>query len=340
MKKRRNLLLTIAVFVFLVLAAAVITSLDLTEEKPAYTLFNYRNTGVSLLYDTLKGMGYTVNPEYQKINERSDKHVIRVVIQPDYNYTTENDENAILDYVYLGGRTVYLLNSSFTTVQTLVLVKKATIVYQNGNFFLLSYGLGQIFIGPPTITNGELLDNKNAGYFIADIIKNWQDKAIYFNEAYHGYAAEPNIWSATPVNIKNASYQLLLAAMLIILYFGKRFGAPVPYYEEIEREENEYLTALANVYNKAGNGYIIYESDLERFLEKAARSLDVLAEPGDIKGLAVGLLNAWKERNLPYYDDFLEVLGYKEKDFKTKKTAGRHRLYRARMILDRLEKCL
>jgi hypothetical protein len=38
--------------------------------------------------------------------------------------------------------------------------------------------------------------------------------------------------------------------LLLIWHVGKRFGKPVPAYEETEREENEQVRALARLYNK------------------------------------------------------------------------------------------
>lgn len=340
MKKRRKWTVPLALVVFLALSALLITSLDLSAGKPDYTIFNYRKAGVSLLYDTLNRMGYSTAPEYQKIAPGSDIHTIRLVIQPNSYYMSNDDEEDLLEYVYNGGRVIYLADSSLTVAQTLVFMKNALIISQKDDFLLLSYGLGQIFLGPPSVTNENLIYNRDAGYYVADVIQSWQGKKIYINEAYHGFTSEPNIWDVTPANIKNSAYQLIIVILLIILYLGKRFGRPIPYYEEIEREENEYLIALANVYSKSGNGYIIYESDLERFLKNAAQRLGVTAYLDDRNSLIAELLNEWKNRSLPYYDDFIEVIMFSEKDFKTKSSAGRRRLYKARLMLDRLEKCI
>jgi len=341
MKKRRKWLIPVLVAVSLLLSAVVITSLDLTTEKPYYTIFNYKDMGTSLLHDTLNGMGYNVSPEYQLIGPDSDIHTIRIVIEPDYSYYYIADTDSdIYQFVNNGGRLISLTNQAPYISKVFERDKGAALIAQNGEFKLYSYGLGEIFIGPANITNAELLINKESGYYVADVIQRWGDKNIYINEAYHGYMTEPEFWDVVPDYIKNTVYQLVIAGLFIILYLGKRFGRPVPYYEEIEREENEYLIALANVYNKAGNGYIIYETGLERFLKKAAAKFGIVHEGISQTRLSAILSEEWKERQLPHHDEFLEVLGYTEADFKTKRKSGRYRIHRAGLILDRLERCL
>jgi len=341
MKKRRKIFIPIIAVVFVALSVLIITVLDLTPEKPNYTIFNYRQTGTSLLFDTLNEMGYSVLPEYEMINENSEIYTPRIVIMPNPNYYLGTD--VLAEYVYNGGRVIYLPNRPDVMTYH-ISTKGANVIYEKDEFILFEYGLGEILVGPQMVTNEILLTNKTAGYYIADTLDYWQARNVLINEAVHGYLSEPDFWSAIPVYIKNAIYQFLIMAALIVLYLGKRFGRAVPYYEEIERGENEYLIALANVYNMAGDGYIAYETGLKAFLKKACDSFGLIFEREGVNitnSIATEQIRAvWQKRSLPYYDELKELLGYNESDFKTKTITGRKRLVRARDILKRLENAL
>ena len=76
----------------------------------------------------------------------------------------------------------------------------------------------------------------------------WQADRIWFAEYYHGYRTRETLVTQLPDVVKYATAQLVLITFVMVGWLGKRFGKPVPYYEEIEREENEHIKALAKLY--------------------------------------------------------------------------------------------
>jgi hypothetical protein len=318
-----------------------VSSLNLASQQPDYTIYNSAANGVSLIYDTLNEMGYNAEPEFQILTASSNTRYPRIVIEPTYYYYGDSEEKRLADFVSAGGNVIYLCENHSLMKRVFETVYGAREVYGNDSYTLYSCADGEVLIGPASgITNAALMRDRRAGYYTADVLSRWGVMSIFINEAYHGFSTDPGFWDAAPVNIKTMAYHVLVITVLVLLYLGKRFGKFVPYYEELEREENEYLKALANVYLKAGSGYIIYEADLERFLKKCAQRFGIEFSGENRNAMIKRILTEWKKRELAFYDDFAEILTYSQRDFKTKKRSGRRRLYKARQSLDRLEKCL
>jgi hypothetical protein len=286
-------------------------------------------------------MGYEVTPEFQILTVSSSTRYPRIVIEPSVYYYGYSEEKRLADFVSAGGKVIYLCENHGYMNRAFTASYGAAAVYGNETYTLYSLGEGEILIGPASgITNAALLRERSAGYYTAEALNRWGARSLYINEAYHGYSTDPDFWDAAPVNVKTMIYHVLVITAVVLLYLGKRFGKHVPYYEELEREENEYLKALANVYLKAGSGYIIYEADLERFLKKCAKRFGIEFSGENRNAMIKRILTEWKKRELAFYDDFAEILTYSQRDFKTKTRSGRKHLYKARQSLDRLEKCL
>ncbi len=86
-------------------------------------------------------------------------------------------------------------------------------------------------------------------------------KKIYFNE-YNIFAPgqQKGLWDYTPLGVKMIIYQLALVIIAFYYYKGKRFGKPIPLYEEVERSENEYVYNTASIYRQADCWDIMVES--------------------------------------------------------------------------------
>jgi len=99
------------------------------------------------------------------------------------------------------------------------------------------------------------------------------------------------------------TYQLAIIAALIIWRLGKRFGEPIPFYEEIEREENEHIKALANLYQKSRAAEYVLTNNRERFIKGCSRAFHV-SEPYARDNLYM----LWRESSLPHSELLAKIM--------------------------------
>lgn len=320
---------------------------SLNSNRDKYTVFNYTSEGTSLLYDTLSKMGFNVVTDYSKIKRENPINDAQIIIEPYSSQISEADDIELLSYIYRGGRAIYLTDLRFEYIQILLMNLDIEVLYFQSEYALISYGLGEIFVGPSAyISNQELLLDWEAGYMVADVLTRWNPTAVKFNEAYHGYIYEPDLWALLPVNLKNIIYQLIIILVLIVWKHGKTFGSPIPDLRSGEapqqiRQETEYLKTLAGIYKNSGNGYIVFEWEFNAFLKRSAEFFG-LWEGLPKRQLPYQCLNQWKINNLPYRDDFQELIAFSESesDFNIKKKSGREKLYKAQLIIKRLNQCV
>jgi len=233
-----------AVYIFL--SAGFTISFGLNETGPAFSTFNSGRNGCALLFDTLGEMGYPVSRGFEPITRYSDVNAAQIVTGPDIYL----DWDRVFDWVRRGGKLVWV--GEPTRLRRMIAEYDLTLEYFD-EIYIFSHGLGHFALCPPSgLTNGDLLHDRSAGRKLESVLSGWNCESILFNEYYHGYESSPNLFRDLPVYIKLIIIQLALAAAAIVLRLGKRFGRMVPYYEESEREENEFILALANIYEKSG----------------------------------------------------------------------------------------
>ena len=205
--------------------------------------------GVSLFQDTLRQMGYTSRTSFRPLNQNTDTSHIYVIVQPRQPHVTEEMARDMLMWVHNGGRLIYLCNTyPFTAIDRVINTQARDI----GGFFLYRYGNGEIITGNATaLTNSILMENSLNGQLLSSLLTQWsgvRSGDIYFAEYYHGFHVAETFVGRLPLIIRLVMAQILIVSIIALIHLGKRFGNPVPFYEETEREENEYIRALARLY--------------------------------------------------------------------------------------------
>jgi len=206
--------------------------------------------GTSLFFDTLRHMGYNVTASLRPMTAATNTDHVHIIIQPVHFY--EEDAAAILDWVYNGGRLVFLHNNSINHI-TIQLTGRQT---DNPTPTLHRHGQGYVITGRASnFSNNNLMLDHTAGTNLHRIISGWDFTGIIFIEYYHHTRANENFWTQLPLIVRVIFIQLVLVAIMAVWHLGKRFGNPVQYYQETERDENEHVYALAKLYWKAKTHY-------------------------------------------------------------------------------------
>jgi len=236
-------------FVIVVLAAVIVQFFRADSgRQPAYLASSTDVRGVSLLYDTLRHMGYPVGVSRSRLTASTSTDLAYIIIQPFYPPSFSEDEIAIkLDWVRRGGLLIFLQDPP----RRVIWPTDGYNYTQFGNLSLYEVGDGMLVTGGATdVTNRRLMYEYNMGARIHAIIDRWQPQRLMFGEYYHGPRPSQNLFAHLPPVVRLVVVQLGILAVIILWYVGKRFGNPVPYYEESEREENEHVRALARLYMK------------------------------------------------------------------------------------------
>jgi len=237
--------------ILVVLAIGIAYFFDTGDGTP-YTSSSTGELGASLLYDTLRHMGYGVRVSYRPLTTEISANDVFIIIQPRTPQVCHCMAEEMREWVRGGGRLIYLCNKDthFTPYG-----------HDIGDFRLNRLGKGEIISGRATpVTNRSLMDDYTAGEAIQTTLKRWNAEReignIFFAEYYHGFRTPETFVGRLPLVIRLLLAQMIILAIISVWYLGKRFGNPVPYYEEVEREENEYVRALAKLYmvSKKGDG--------------------------------------------------------------------------------------
>lgn len=285
---------------YVVVAAALGTGDGASQ--PAYTVFGTGGKGASVLFDALKAMNYPVRVGFSPIGESTSKNDIVVIIEPSPLYFSESDMSRLLSWVRGGGRLIFFggrgergprIESGFDSPA----------YYEDEQLALYAHGLGEALVGDPeVVTNAALKDDPSVGVFIHRMIDLWGCDAVVFNESVHGFRQSAGFFGILPIGLKLLLYQLGLVTLMTVWRLGKRFGRPVPYYEELEREESESVTALAVIYKNAGKGEAALESYYEHFLQASAVFFGVSPAFAE-----ENIESLWRARGLPHADSLAQA---------------------------------
>ena len=322
-KAREILLFVFSIFIFLMVT--IYTSSDKAVNYPDYTTFSANNGGASLLFDGLKAMGFPVEASLRYINDATDINDIQIIIAPSFLYYDENQSQEIADWVLKGGNLLFFEEDLSFTREYLKNKIDFSNFITNGSFTRVKHGLGNIYFGnADEITNKALMESPEKGQIIVNIIGLHDYNKIYFNESYHGYAVSERLWDGLPFMVKLACIQIFIITAACVLYFGKRFGRPLPLYEEDEREENEYVYTLSNLYIHAGMGEAAVNAYADKFLESARIYFSISHTP-----TLEEVYTLWLENNLDKKTE-LEYLKHNLKtSYDTKKAKERKEFYKA-----------
>ncbi|QXM06276.1 hypothetical protein [Crassaminicella indica] len=213
---------------------------------------NTSKEGVSIYYDTLKALGYPVaiDASYFLVGNADDIYIITENKQR-ISFKLEDAE----DFIKEGGKLIYLTDryKEYKYSNPLEQYKEKAYVY--------ALGKGKLVIGDiQLITNETIIKDKGGAYFILKAIEAFKGN-IYFNEYYRFIKGQtPSLYRNLPFYAKIILFQLILVIVGCIVYLGKRFGKAKRIVDEIERDENEYLYAAANLYEKGQCIDTIYDT--------------------------------------------------------------------------------
>jgi tetratricopeptide (TPR) repeat protein len=211
------------------------------------------------------------------------------------------DSEELKAWINDGGTLVYL------TPQNMHFIDFAGTPVVKGGLSIYKYGKGEIIAGDiDSISNKTLLRKRDSAYelYSEAVIKGAD---TYFNEN-HIYIenAETTLWDYVPLEGKFIVYQLVIVLAAFLYYKGKRFGKSVPYYEESERSENEYLYSAASLYRQARS----YDLMVESYYHSLLRELHCSHEE---------FLECWERQKLSSIDKAQKVYEFVNRKEKTKK---------------------
>lgn len=229
-----------------------------TDIYPDYSVKNKTKTGYSIFYEALEELALPVSCKSNNEISELDTETIQIVAS---NGTLDIEEKETMFWVEKGGILVYLSYGSDIVYGDLVKEEDGIGTYQYGDGLIL-------LLDKDAITNWELTKDRDLAYQLYMNIGEL-DRPIVFNE-YHLYSVdvENSLWYAIPLKYKWVIYHLLVVVLAYLYYAGKRFGKTQTFYEEVERDENEYLHAAAYTYQKAKCWDIILNSFYKYFLKK------------------------------------------------------------------------
>jgi hypothetical protein len=242
--------------VFIFIAAVIAIVLMFSRSPDTYTDTDYLHStthgmGVSLLYDTLNNMGYNVGVSRTPITGLQGKSNVYVFIEPpDYDIMDCREFTQALVWVKFGGRMVFLAHE--TPERFFELVFDTEGVKREG-YTLFYFDRGELIFGKTeNITNGRLIESASYGGRLQRLLDEWHSERkfnrILFAEYYHGVYASETFAGRLPTPIRLIAAQIILVSAVAVWHLSRRFGNPVPLYEEVEREENEYVHALTRLY--------------------------------------------------------------------------------------------
>lgn len=278
MKKRvsKDLILFI-ILIPLFLSGAFYISSRLDNNLPQYTVENKGRFGYSAFFETLQKLNLKPSKTLTDVY-RQDVNTVQFAAQ---NGGFDINSEQLKSWIKKGGTLVYL------TPQNIHLIGYAKVMEVKGNIRVYNYGKGRIIASDiDYITNRTIAVKRDNAYDIYKEIASLGRK-VYFNETHiYVEGVKVTLWDSIPIEFKFIIYQFLLVLSAYFYYKGKRFGKPVPFYEEVEREENEYLYSAASLYKQAKCWDLMFEVYYKNILKELNCSEE-------------DFLECWERENLP-----------------------------------------
>lgn len=261
--------------------------------------YNTSLRGISVFYDTLKELNYSVEVEADNFLEKNHGNIIVIT---EYESSMGFNLQETEQWISRGGKLVYLTDEYNKYEYPNVLERL------DDKIALYKIGRGKLLIGDINlITNETLLENRVGAYKILKYI-DLLGGNIKFNE-YHKFLSNqsPSLYRNLPIHIKFILFQLALTLIGLIFYFGKRFGKPKRLAEEVERDENEFLYAAANLYEKSKSLDIIYDSFNKNFKNELRKTFKQRVDSN--KGMIL-----WQKYNLPNKEKAITVFNHQKEN--------------------------
>ena len=232
----------------IILAAATFLLVMGGNDGPPYVSNSRGDLGASVLYDTLNALGFNVGRSQRPLTTRTSLDDAYIIIRPRSPRVNEEMAEVMLEWVYMGGRLIFL--NSYPLMMDRLIDGPGENVH---GFTLYRHGQGEVLTGSASsVLNINLAERSQSGHGVFLTLYGWDPQRVRFADYYHGLHAGTTLVGRLPLVVQLFLLQSVIFAIILIWYLGKRFGAVVPYYEIIEREENEYLRSLARLYYLTG----------------------------------------------------------------------------------------
>lgn len=296
LKKNRELiifLLLIPIFLF----AAFYISSRMENNLPQFSIENKGSSGCSIFYEALKDLKLPAERTINSLSKQSTDSIQLVV--PGGSLDINSEETKA--WVEKGGILVSLSSGNLHVVEYGLPPKL------KGTLSIYKYGKGAVIGGDiNNITNKTIKDETEGAYELLSEMGRHDKKKIYFNENnLFSQGENKNIWDYMPLWAKFAVYQLILILLAYFYYAGRRFGKAVPYYEEVERSENEYLYSASSLYRQARAYDLILDNYYKRLLK-------------EINSNSENLLEYWEREKLPSLNEARKLYEFMHTEKKRK----------------------
>lgn len=302
------------IWIFIILIPVFLwLSLNLSGDKNnktiPYSVLNKGSKGVSVMYEAMKKLNYPVKLDLNEI-ENKDYDKIQFIVLP-ANYMRFNiDDDGVKDWIKAGGKLVCLYEDLDDTKLGFGKEVDTFTISNENRASIYSYEKGMVLIGDSKlISNKTLTKDTNGAYWILQQIDEWGYAKVEFNEFYHYSGGKgKSLWNDIPKGIKFILYQLAFLIAAIIFYKGRRFGKPIPLYEEVERVENEYILSVAALYQKVGCWEVVLENYYNDFLIEAEKLF------GKNECINKEWIELWRKKKLPKANKAKELYNFIERE--------------------------
>lgn len=281
MKRRINKeLICFFILVPVFLYASFYISSRIKNNLPNYSVLNKSGYGCSVFYQLLKELDYPVERTLQPINSAGQNNIQIVADNYFGNFNPDNSE--VKEWVRNGGILFYLTPANF------YYDFNDQIKEINSDIKSIKEESGLIILADVnSITNEKLSRETDNAYQLFTELNRYTYNKLYFNER-HLFVTDRHltIWDFIPMEIKYCLYQIFIILAGFFYYKGKRFGKPLPFYEETERMENEFLYSAASLYKQADCWDLMLENYYNDFLKGISCSDDEWLEYWEKEGLS------------------------------------------------------
>ncbi len=240
---------------------------------PAYSVLNMGPDGFSVYRDTLKELGRDVKRIVAPVEEQPPAN-IQVVTSTwwDTGITPEMEA-----WVKKGGTLVV------ATANPQESIEGGVHVASENSIEAWRLGAGEILmLQPEGLTNKGMVKDTESSWNLTVRLTATNNRPICFNEtALFPEQGSPSLWRMTPLWLKLIIFQILLVVGAWFWMKGRRLGKALPFSEETERTELEYLNSAAMFYQAAGCWHMmldIYFRSLLRLMKSKDEDWLVLWE--------------------------------------------------------------
>ncbi len=295
-RRSRDLIIFLILIPIFLWAAFYISS-RMENKLPAYSVINKSSMGYSVFYESLGELKFPVERSLQSLVSQ-DTNSIQVIV-PGGSFDINSEETKA--WVNNGGVLVHLAPENFRLLEfvTQPELKDKLMIYKYGRGMVIGYDAF-------AATNKQLMIKTDDAYELLAEISKHGNKKIYFNEAHLFVASmTKTLWDYVPLWIRFMIFQFTMSLVAFFYYKGKRFGKPTALYEEVERNENEYLYSASSLYRQSKG----YDLMAENYYSNLLREL---------KSSEEDWLEQWEREQLPELSKAKQVHTFM-KDIKKKK---------------------